>query len=111
MISKYTPRSDAPWIGFDFDGTIARNDTGSIDTLGDPIMSMISRIENYLKVNTRVKIFTARANDPAQIAKIQKWLVDLGLPALEVTDRKDYLMIRFYDDRAVAVIPNTGRLA
>lgn len=33
-----------------------------------------------------------------------------GLPDLEVTSEKDWLMIELWDDRAVHVEPNTGRI-
>jgi hypothetical protein len=57
-----------------------------------------------------VKIFTARASDPQQVPKIHRWLRDNGLPEFEVTNVKDFEMIRLYDDRAVQVIANTGEI-
>ena len=58
----------------------------------------------------RVKIFTARASDPEQMPLIQNWLKANGLPPLEITNIKDYNMIRLYDDRSIQVEQNTGRI-
>ena len=41
---------------------------------------------------------------------MQDWCEANGLPRLEVTDRKDYSMIELWDDRAVCVERNTGRI-
>jgi hypothetical protein len=57
-----------------------------------------------------VKIFTARASDPEQLVLIQQWLRHHGLPPLEITNAKDFNMVRLYDDRCVQVETNTGRI-
>ena len=99
------------WIGMDLDGTLAHMDLQSgVSTIGDPVPQMVELAIRLINEGNRVKIFTARASDAIQIAMIQKWLRDNGLPDLEITNVKDFDMIRLYDDRAVQVITNTGKL-
>jgi len=104
--------TDEGWIGVDLDGTLA-HDTGwhGPDQIGPPIPEMMERVRNWLRDGRRVKIFTARATIPQQIPPIREWLRQQGLPELEVTNVKDFACIEIYDDRAVEVIHNTGRLA
>ncbi len=71
---------------------------------------MLALVKEMIDQGKRVKIFTARASDPEQHDLIQEWLKEHGLPELEITNVKDYGMIRLYDDRAVQVIANTGDL-
>lgn len=100
------------WIGVDLDGTLAQ-DGGweGPEQIGEPIPEMLDRVRNWLNQGRRVKIFTARACIPQQIPPIRDWLRKHGLPELEITNMKDYAMIESWDDRAVEVIPNTGRPA
>ena len=99
------------WIGVDLDGTLAFHDTNSpMVRIGEPIPLMIKRVKTMIKQGYRVKIFTARAQDSDQIFLIRKWLLKNDLPALEITNIKDYNMIKLFDDRAVQVEPNTGKL-
>ena len=49
------------WIGVDLDGTLAKYDRRvSIETIGDPIPSMVRRIKSWIDRGVPVKIFTAR---------------------------------------------------
>jgi hypothetical protein len=97
------------WIGVDLDGTLARSDTlFTLNRIGDPVPKMLDRVKSMIECGTRVKIFTARASDPEQVQLIKAWLRKNEIPNLEVTNVKDYDMIRLYDDRAVQVIANTG---
>ncbi|MCP4117787.1 MAG: hypothetical protein GY737_20795 [Desulfobacteraceae bacterium] len=99
------------WIGVDLDGTLARSDTlFTLNRIGDPVPKMLDRVKSMIERGTRVKIFTARASDPEQIPLIEAWLRENEIPNLEVTNIKDYDMIRLYDDRAVQVIANTGEI-
>jgi len=91
-----------PWIGFDFDGTLAKERTL------EPVEPMMKRLRGYLEQGIEVRILTARGNSEHEIQMVKRWLAAQGLPALEVTNRKDYQMIYLYDDRARQVIPNTG---
>lgn len=98
------------WIGVDLDGTLAYHEAGTgIGIIGRPIQRMLDRVWSHLRAGEEVRIFTARAEYPEQEALIQKWLIEeCGLPALKVTNKKDFAMIMFYDDRAVQVVENTG---
>lgn len=106
-------KTKGPWVGFDLDGTLAEHGKylgpGHIGTM---IQKMKDILIEWLKQGFRVKIMTARmshaeSRDEARTV-IQDWLEANGLPRLEVTCKKDYKMIRLYDDRAVQVIPNSG---
>jgi len=99
------------WIGVDLDGTLAYTDPRfSMSVIGAPVPKMVNLVIQLSIEGFRVKIFTARASDAKQIPLIHKWLKDNGLPEFEVTNIKDFEMIRLYDDRAIQVIPNTGEL-
>jgi len=99
----------SPWIGVDLDGTLAR-DLGSAryDQIGSPIEPMLVRVKRWIAEGRTVKIFTARASSPRQVAAIKEWLVSWGLPELEVTNVKDLQMIELWDDRCVQVTTNLG---
>ena len=104
-------RLPVQWTGVDLDGTLAYHEPGdSIGTIGDPIGPMMDRVRKMIDNGERVKIFTARACDPGQIDLIRKWLKRQGLPDLEITNVKDYNMVRLFDDRGIQVEANTGRL-
>jgi hypothetical protein len=99
------------WIGIDLDGTLAYMDPMSgTSIIGPPVPRMLELARKLMRDGYRIKIFTARASDSQQIGMILKWLRENGLPELEITNMKDYEMIRLYDDRAVQVIANTGKL-
>lgn len=104
--------SDAQaWIGVDLDGTLSWYGHGSsIAEIGAPVVPMMERVKKLLAEGRRIKIFTARAADPEQLVLIQQWLRCHGLPPLEITNAKDFNMIRLYDDRCVQVELNTGRI-
>jgi len=99
----------SPWIGVDLDGTLAR-DLGSArwDDIGSPIEPMLIRVQKWIAEGRTVKIFTARASSPRQVAAIKEWLASCGLPDLEVTNVKDLHMIELWDDRCVQVTTNLG---
>lgn len=100
-----------PWIGVDLDGTLAYYErSSSSDVIGEPVPAMMAFVKKMIKQGTRVKIFTARVQDPEQLPIIRNWLKENGLPELEVTNVKDYDMHRIYDDRCIQVEKNTGRL-
>ncbi len=99
------------WIGVDLDGTLAFDHPGSsASDIGEPVPVMMERVRTMIDKQIRVKIFTARASDTEQLAIIRKWLAANGLPELEITNIKDFGMIRLYDDRCIQVETNTGRL-
>ncbi len=55
-----------------------------------------------------VKIFTARACDPASIPMVATWLAAHGLGSLPITNHKDYDMAVAFDDRAIQIVFGTG---
>jgi len=113
--------SSKGWIGCDLDGTLAHYDTWQDDpcSIGAPIPVMVERVRSWLRRGYEVRIVTARVGsslglkgiDHSAITKtIEDWTEKFIGTRLAVTCEKDYKMIRLYDDRAVQVEPNTGRL-
>jgi hypothetical protein len=95
------------WIGVDLDGTLARDYGWNGKThIGNPIPRMAARIRRWHNAGKRVKIFTARADDPTTIPIIKRWLKKHKLPDLEVTNEK--FMSQLWDDKAVAMTKNQG---
>jgi hypothetical protein len=115
---KYIDKSkvrykSAPWIGVDLDGTLAQDlgnsrDEKGLGEIGSPIKPMLNRLKKWIAEGKTVKIFTARASSPRQVAMVKKWLFKHGLPDLEVTNVKDLRMIELWDDRCVQVMTNLG---
>lgn len=120
--------SNKGWIGVDLDGTLAYYDEWrGPEHIGEPIPLMLARVKAWLGEGRDVRIFTARV-DGGTVALsmgnaagedcrdvsvvegfIRRWCQKhLGVE-LPVTCRKDYGMVELWDDRAVQVIPNTGR--
>lgn len=104
-----------PWVGFDLDRTLAEYNKYS-PTIGAPIKPMVDKLKSLLKQGKTVKIFTARVGggpgrdtDAARKA-VERWCETHIGRRLEVTCCKDWGMVYFYDDRAVQVEPNTGRI-
>lgn len=108
------------WIGVDLDGTLAEYDEWVHHThIGDPIPIMRGRVMQWLDRGINVKIFTARVycdedGDPTEAAEakeaIESWCQQhLGI-VLPVTCTKDYGMYELWDDRAITVQKNTGRI-
>ena len=82
------------WIGVDLDGTLAHYDGWYGPAhIGEPVPSMLQRVKSWLDEGVEVRIFTARASVPEYIPFVTKWLEKQGLPALEVTNSKDFAMI------------------
>jgi hypothetical protein len=101
------------WVGVDLDGTLSRDDNpGHFEPpypLGEPIPEMVAMVKSLMEGGVRVKIFSARACDPARIPLIQAWAEKHGLGQMEVTNSKDFDLIRYYDDRAIQMLPNQGK--
>ena len=102
------------WIGVDFDGTLATYNKGMAPLLGDPIPQMVERIKKWRAKDIEVRIVTARASHPefklAALLAMQEWcLTHLG-EVLEIGCTKTYEMIELWDDRAVQVETNTGKV-
>lgn len=106
-----------PWVGVDLDSTLAVYDTFVNEThIGEPIPAMVERVQKMLMEGTIVKIFTARVSqvDPRLrlqiISAINEWCLKHIGRVLEVTCIKDFGMVKLYDDRAIQVEKNTGRI-
>lgn len=105
------------WIGVDLDGTLAYYDRYRGDFhIGRPIPKMIRRVQTMLARGDTIKVFTARVapaedRDVDAIKKvIASWTYDHIGVALDSTCMKDTWMVRLYDDKAVQVQLNTGRI-
>lgn len=102
------------WIGVDLDSTLAHYEGWNGGEIGQPIAPMMDRVRHWLADGVEVRIMTARAcqreDRELQITRVQDWLEKHGLPRLKVTAEKDFRMICLWDDRAVSVEPNTGRV-
>jgi len=98
------------WIGCDLDGTLAVNDRPWPE-IGEAVPAMLARVRAWVEAGVEVRIFTARAGEgPERVREVEAWLVRNGLPPLRVTDRKDSRMFQLWDDRAVRVEKDTGRI-
>jgi len=98
----------AGYIAVDLDGTLA--EYHGWGPIGKPIPLMVNRVKFWLSRGIEVKIFTARAVDPAWVPEIKAWCKQHIGTELEVTNVKDLAMIELYDDRARQVEFNTGRV-
>lgn len=106
------------WIGVDLDGTLAHYDGWKgPGHIGEPIKPMFARVKRWLANNTEVRIVTARAalkgdDFNAFGSAIAVWLVKhFGADHnISVTCCKDFDMIELWDDRAVTVEKNTGKI-
>lgn len=106
------------WTGFDLDGTLAVYTTWrGLEHIGEPIPPMIDKVKQLLRIGVTVKIFTERVAStlkPEEIERarsaIEKWCeLHIGT-VLPITAEKDLYMTECYDDRAVQVEYNTGKL-
>ena len=115
------------WIGVDFDKTLATEvEFTGPDSLGDPIEPMVDRVKQWLADGEDVRIFTGRVGphpsyykdgrpiDPDFARKaraaIEAWCLRVFGRVLPITNQKDFGMKALYDDKAVQVEPNTGRI-
>jgi hypothetical protein len=106
------------WIGVDLDGTLAKYDEW-VDPLhvGEPIAPMVQRVKDWISSGIEVRIFTARVGTqkdnrviPDVIKAIEDWCeLHIG-QKLPVTNMKDFGLIELWDDRAVRVKKNTGKI-
>lgn len=111
------------WIGVDLDGTLAEYYHGTYDPshVGKPIMPMVEKVREWLKLGYEVRIFTARANpgnwpghNPNEVNRailaIEVWCVEQFGQILRVTCSKNCEMVALFDDRVFHVEHNTGRI-
>lgn len=101
------------WIGVDLDGTFAHYEKWvSIYHVGEPVPAMLERVKRWRAAGQKVKIFTARVDDgnPTTLKVIQDWSLKHVGEVLPVTNIKDSQMTELWDDRAITVEKNTGRI-
>lgn len=117
------------WIGVDLDGTLAKYDGWrGIEHIGDPVPEMLFRVRKWLAEGREVRIFTARVDGglvalsmgdnnglahcdiPRVRAVIECWCLKHLGRVLPITNVKDYGMVELWDDRAIRVEQNTGRI-
>lgn len=106
------------WVGFDLDGTLAKYDGWKgVEHIGEPVTAMVVVAKLLHWLGKKIKILTARVaprkdGDGGDKAKkyIEEWCWEnLGFVP-EITHLKDASMIALFDDRAVAVEQNTGKV-
>jgi hypothetical protein len=122
------------WYGVDLDGTLVEyhDDWLPWNVFGRPIPAMVTRVKLWLLQGKEVRIMTARVfphihgatgytppktclvtghrfTIPDMISAIQDLTQDIVGQRLPCTCAKDYKMLEQWDDRAVQVIPNTGK--
>lgn len=110
---------DKEWIGVDLDGTLAVFDTfKGWDHIGLPIKEIVDIVKNHIAQGIEVRIFTARvapieskvSHIEVSRKAIEVWcLLHIG-KVLPITCVKDVFCIRIYDDIAVAIEKNSGRM-
>ncbi|MCB1615363.1 MAG: hypothetical protein KDI30_05050 [Pseudomonadales bacterium] len=99
------------WIGVDLDGTLAHYDGWlSPEHIGDPIEPMVRRIHQWQHEGIEVRVMTARASRSEMIAPVEKWLSHHDMPNIKVTNRKDFNLLQLWDDRAIQIETNTGKV-
>jgi hypothetical protein len=117
------------WIGVDLDGTLATyGKFMGHDHIGEPVVPMVERVKRWIAEGRDVRIFTARVDgggaailsgnkdgyefeDVEKVTKvIQDWTEKYIGKRLPVTNKKDYAMDELWDDRAVQVEFNTGKV-
>jgi hypothetical protein len=100
---KELERSFKGFKGVDFDGTLVRDDVPEANV---PIMPMVERIRKWLAEGEDVIIFTARGWQQG----VEDFCVEHFGRALPITNIKLRGLSEWYDDRCIAVEPNTGRI-
>jgi len=111
------------WVGVDFDGTLATWNCPWPENwraTGKPIPRMVKRVKRWIAEGKDVRIFTARMDGyhpkdgpiPIHMVResIEDWCLKYLGVILPVTNRKDYWCEAIYDDRAIQVERDTGRL-
>jgi hypothetical protein len=104
------------WIGVDLGGTLAEYDAWRGEAhIGKPIPEMVERVRTWLNLGRDVRIFTARVCSTnitrrGAEAAIKAWCLEQFGCVLPVTAEKDHHMSEMWDDRAVRVEFNTGRM-
>lgn len=100
------------WIGVDLDGTLAHYDEWrGVDHVGEPLMPMVEQVKIWLDEGYEVRVFTARCAGPEDCKPaIEAWCLKHIGRVLPITNVKDFGLVALFDDRAMRVEFNTGRI-
>lgn len=104
------------WYAVDLDGTLARYTSWKgYQHIGEPIPEMVDLVRSWLAKDQEVRIFTARfaghgVDGEDTVTPIEQWCLKHLGQVLPVTNVKDMQTRKIYDDRAVQVEHNTGRI-
>jgi hypothetical protein len=111
------------YIAVDLDATLAFYEHGkpySPADIGPPVPAMLERVQRWLAEGRDVRIMTARVysdgtperDTEVRLARhaIAAWCNKHVGCVLQITCQKSMDMLELYDDRAVQVEANTGRL-
>lgn len=109
------------YIAVDLDGTLAHYDSWiHWSHIGEPVPAMLQRVRTWIQQGKEVRIMTARVSPQALAmsnvslaeveAVIKAWCLKYLGFELAVTCQKDMAMISLWDDRAITVEMNTGRV-
>jgi hypothetical protein len=103
-------------IAVDLDGTLAEYHGSNGPNIGAPVPNMVAIVKDHLAQGDKVVIFTARASydkpeyQIAFRANLRRWTRQHIGVELEATCVKELWFTRFYDDLAITVEKNTGRI-
>lgn len=109
------------WIGFDFDGTLAKHVRPFDPARAGPPTPLLDLLKKYLAMGLAVRIVTARvAREDDELGTIRRieigretirnWCLQYVGRELPITNEKDNDMLVLFDDRARQVISDTGQL-
>jgi hypothetical protein len=105
------------WLAVDLDGTLATyHGWKGVEHIGPPVPAMLARVKAWIADGKDVRIFTARVavDDPVTLKMvtdtIHDWCLEHLGQSLPVTNVKDFGMYELWDDRAITVEQNTGRV-
>lgn len=114
VVTPTEGKANSPHVAVDLDGTLAKYDKFEGPTkIGAPIPAMVEKVKAMLAKGEDVRIMTARVADDKDgkaTRAIQAWCQKYLGQTLPVTNVKDQHMKALYDDRAVAVEKNTGKV-
>jgi hypothetical protein len=105
---------EAPYVGFDLDGTLAKFDKWQgPGHIGPPVPKMVKKAKEFLGRGIQVRIITARLGLPGKEADIahraiKKWCEKHIGRKLKVQAHKTPGLVKLYDDKAERVEKNTG---
>lgn len=108
-------RHDVPHIACDLDGTLAHYDHWrGIEHIGEPVAPVLAAVKAALARGWDVSIFTARVSGrdaEEAAAPIRAWCLEHIGVELPITATKFGHFTEFWDDRAVGLTRNTGKLS